>query len=220
VPLTAQQINDLKASIQGYAFPAVYFDFHNNIQVNAGNMPALEAVILGMLLSPQAQQTEYGLANVIYWGNANAGYQMYRVNQFRNRVTNAQLEEFQGLVGNGNIPTLQDIARIGMPQFSGISFVSKIIMFLDPTHYCVLDLLLSRLGGVQGGKALHNLVVNTQVRVTVNNSNAYYNWCQECQDISNQYYAGRYRVVDVERGFFNLIQNGQLEYAQQIYNAA
>ena len=220
MPLTLQQVNDLAASIQEYAFPAVYFDFHRNIQVNAGNMQALEAVILGMLRSPQTQQIKNGLANVIYWGNANAGYQMARVNQFRNGVTDAHLGQFQGLVDNGNIPTLHDIARIGMPQFSGVSFISKIIMFLNPAQYCVLDLLLSRLGRVQGNKALHNLVVNTQVRVTVNNSNVYYQWCQECQDISNQYYAGRYRVVDVERGFFNLIQNGQLEYVQQIYNAA
>lgn len=31
---------------------------------------------------------------------------------------------------------------------------------------------------------------------------------------------GQYRVVDVERGFFNLIQNGKLVYAHQLYNAA
>ncbi|MBD3617973.1 MAG: hypothetical protein HUJ28_00660 [Chromatiales bacterium] len=150
MPLTIQQANDLEASIQGYAFPAVYFDFLNNAQVDAGNMPALEGVIRGMLISPHGQQTEYGLANVIYWGNANAGYQMYRVNHFRNGVTAAQLGQFQQLVANGNIPTLQDVRNIRLPQFSGISFISKIVAFLDPVNYCVLDLLLSRLGGVQG----------------------------------------------------------------------
>ena len=31
---------------------------------------------------------------------------------------------------------------------------------------------------------------------------------------------GRARVVDVERGFFYLIQNGQLEVARAIYEAA
>ena len=220
MPLTNQQENDLANSINGYAFPPVYFDFVANNQVNAGNMLALGAAINNMFLSPLAQQRQYGLANVIYWGNANAGYQMYRVNRFMNNVTPAQLQQFHALVANGNIPTLQNIRHIRMPQFSGISFISKIIAFLDPVNYCVLDLLLSRLGNVPGGKALHNLVVTTQVGVTANNAAAYYQWCQECRDISAQYYGNQYRVVDIERGFFSLIQGGHLAYAQQIYNAA
>jgi len=220
VPLTIQQKNDLEASLQGYAFPAVYFNFLNNEEVNAEHMAALEVVIRQMLLAPQQQQAKFGLANVIYWGNANAGYQMYRVDRFRNKVTPDQLAQFQNLVENGTIPTLREIRDIRMPQFSGISFISKIIAFLDPVNYCVLDLLLSRLGENQGNKALHHLVVNTQIRVNARNSEAYLLWCQECQAINSLYYEGRYRAVDVERGFFNLIKSGELDYARRIYNAA
>jgi hypothetical protein len=220
VPLTNQQANDLKLSIDGYAFPPVYFDFVANAQVNAGNMYNLETAISGLLLSPCLQQVQYGLANVIYWGNANAGYQAYRVNKFMNNITNQQLQRFQALVAGGEIPTLQNIRQIRMPQFSGISFVSKIIAFIDPTNYCVLDLLLCRLRNIPGNKALHGLTVTTQIGVTCNNSAAYYAWCRECREINDQYFRGIYRAVDIERGFFNFIQNGSLEYAQKMYIAA
>ncbi len=220
MPLTYRQANDLQASVDVYAFPPIYFDFHINEEVHAENIFDLEIVIRGLLLSHQPQQVKYGLANVIYWGNANAGYKEYRVNLFMNNVTNQQIQQFQDLVANGDIPTLQSIRQLRMPQFSGISFVSKIIAFIDPINYCVLDLLIARLRNVPGNKALHGLAVNNQIRVTLRNSAAYYAWCNECLTINNQYFGGAYRAVDIERGFFYLIQNDQLAYAQQMYVAA
>lgn len=220
MPLTQQQIDTLEDSIIGYAFPAIYFDFVKNTQINAGNMRALENAIFKMLISPHQQKTLHGLANIIYWGNANAGYQQYRVNRFLNGVTTHQIKQFQGMIVNGNIPTLRQIKNLRMPQYSGISFISKIVAFLNPAQFCVLDLLLARLGNVPGTKAIHSLSFTTQVGITANNSASYCQWCSECQAISNQYYNGQYRVVDVERGFFNLIQNGHLAAAQVIYNAA
>lgn len=220
MPLTTQQVTDLQASITGYAFPPVYYDFYADAQVNAGTMQELELVIRNLLISPNPQDVKYGLANVIYWGNANAGYQMNRVMKFINGVTNQQISQFQGLVAGGVIPTLHQIFQLHMPQFSGISFISKIIAFLDPTNYAVLDLLLARLRNMQGHKSLYRLKIGTQIRVTAVNSAAYYAWCQECQTISNQYYGGVYRAVDIERGIFNLIQNGQMQLAQEIYRDA
>ena len=32
-----------------------------------------------------------------------------------------------------------NIRKIGLPQFSGFSFVSKILMFFDPRNFVVLD---------------------------------------------------------------------------------
>ena len=40
------------------------------------------------------------------------------------------------------------------------------------------------------------------------------------KEISRQYFRARYRVVDVERGFFQLVQGGKLEIAQQLYATA
>ena len=218
--LTTQQINNLQASINGYSFPPVYYDFCTNTEIHASNMSNLESAIKDLLLSSNLQKVKYGLANIVYWGNANAGYQMYRVNKFMNNVSNEELQQFQGLVANGNIPTLQSIKALGIPQFSGISFVSKIIAFIEPTNYCVLDLLLARLRNVPGNKSLNNLTVTTQIGITKSNSAAYYGWCQECLVISNLFYNGTYRAVDIERGIFSFIQNGNLELAQQIYIAA
>ena len=107
-----------------------------------------------------------------------------------------------------------------MPQYSGISFISKILMFLNPNQYCVLDRLIAGLANQSGTKAMHNLKINTQLPVTIHNCQKYIQWCNECKKINCQYYSGKYRVVDIERGFFNLIQNGRLSNAQMIYNAA
>ena len=183
-------------------------------------MTGVETHIRGLLTSSNMQDVKHGLANVIYWGNANAGYQMHRVMAFSNLITPLQLQQFRVQVSGGTLPTLKDLSKLKMPQFSGISFISKIIAFLDPKNYCVLDLLLSRLSITIHGKALHSLKTTTQIGVTKNNSLAYYSWCQECIAISNRYYGGSYRAVDIERGFFNLIQSGNLLLAQQIYIAA
>ncbi|WP_334107406.1 hypothetical protein [Methylobacillus sp.] len=218
--LTSNQVSDLQTSILGYTFPSVYFDFTTNTAINADTIGVVETHIRSLLTSSNTQDIEHGLANIIYWGNANAGYQTYRVNKFRNKITTNQLQQFQALVSGGAIPTLKSISLLKMPQFSGISFISKIIAFLDPQNHCVLDLLLSRLNNTNHGKALNSLKTTTQIGVTKSNSLAYYAWCKECITISQTYYNGTYRAVDIERGFFNLVQQGELPYAQQIYIAA
>lgn len=219
--LTSKQINTLQKSIRGYSFPAIYYDFASDVQRNAGNMRCLETIIHNMLTSRKQQQVKYGLANIIYWGNANAGYKEYRTCQFLNNVTAAQLHKFQIIVANRKMLDLQAIKKIGMPQYSGISFISKILMFLDPEQYCVLDLRIAKLANPSGTKAICNLKnYATQLLVITHNCKIYDQWCNECQKISNQYYSGKYRVVDIERGFFDLIQKKGLSNAQMIYNAA
>lgn len=125
--LTSNQVSDLQTSILGYTFPSVYFDFTTNTAINADTIGVVETHIRSLLTSSNTQDIEHGLANIIYWGNANAGYQTYRVNKFRNKITTNQLQQFQALVSGGAIPTLKSISLLKMPQFSGISFISKII---------------------------------------------------------------------------------------------
>ena len=227
--LTKKQISTLKRSIFGYSFPTIYFDFASNVEKDAGNMHNLETIIHNMLTSRKQQQVKYGLANIIYWGNASTGYKKYRTCQFLNNVTANQLQKFQNMVQNMVVKqkmlSLQAIKKIGMPQYSGISFISKILMFLDTKQYCVLDFHIAKLANRSGTKAIHNLKKYTKhpLPFTTHNCKIYYQWCNECQKISNQLsnqYYGNYRVVDIERGFFNLIQKGRLSDAQMIYNAA
>lgn len=218
--LSNEQIDAFEQSIINYAFPAIYYDFPTQTQVLAKNMNEIELNIKHQLLSKNPVLVKFGLANVVYWGNANAGYQMHRTNKFLNEIDNQQLTQFQKLVQGGNIPTLNEIKALKMPQFSGISFVSKIITFLNPASYCVLDLLISRLAVLPGSKSLNTLKITTQIAINTNNVLAYYMWCSECLEISKAYYESRYRAVDIERGFFSLIQNNKLEYAQLIYKNA
>ena len=198
--LTKKQIGTLKKYIFGYSFPTIYFDFASNVEKNAGNMRSLETIIYTMLTSQKQQQVKYGLANIIYWGYANYGYKKYRTCKFFNNVTTAQLQKFQSIVANQKICSLQlqAIKKIGMPQYSGISFISKILMFLDPKQYCVLDLRIAKLANHSGTKAIYNLKnYATQLPVTTHNCAIYCQWCNECQKISKQYYSGKYRVVDI-----------------------
>src|SRR5262249_55407439 len=139
---------------------------------------------------------------------------------FRDGVTHEQIDRFRLLIATGGVPTLANIRTINMPEFSGVSFISKILAFLDPARYCVLDRGLTRLASVPG-RALHQLSVpGTQIQVTPRNERAYDAWRVECAEISAQYFGGRYRVVDVERGFFQLLQDGRVPLAQQLYAAA
>ncbi len=207
----------LEDAVKNYGFPPVYYDFSNDTKVKAASMSIVEQTIKAQLTSDNLEQVKYGLANVVYWGNANAGYQMHRTNKILNAITSEQLKSFQQLVASGNIPTLKQIRNLKMPQFSGVSFISKIVAFLDPANYCVLDLLLSRLAPASADKALGQLQVSGQIGVTKVNVDVYQRWCEECARISQTYFNNRYRVVDIERGFFKLIQEGELPTAQEIY---
>ena len=60
----------------------------------------------------------------------------------------------------------------------------------------------------------------TQIPLTIENSNAYEAWCRRMIDISRMYFSGSFRAVDVERGFFQLIQSGTVKLAAQILNDA
>jgi hypothetical protein len=217
VPLSNAQVSNLNAAITGYAFPAVYFDFARNTPVAAANMAAVEAHIHNQLTSPNQQSVLHGLANVLYWGYAQIGYRNVRVHNFLAGANAAHASAFGRLRNGGAVPTLHQLKGIRIPQFSGISFISKILAFLDPINYCVLDQQLARIANGNGGKALNQLVQGPQLRVTANNQRAYDAWRKECATISSVYFRGVYRVIDIERGFFHLVQTGQLQLAQKIY---
>lgn len=183
MPLNHNQQRTLKNSISGYSFPAIYYDFTNNRQINPKDMRVLEEYILRLLRSNNIADVKYGLANVLYWGYANVGFRDTRVNIFINNTTDKQIESFQELVLNGTVPDTITIKKLNLPEFSGMSFVSKIMMFLDPINYCVLDKHVSKLGNPGCMKALSYLAFGpyaTTIRISKNNQNVYNAWRQEC----------------------------------------
>lgn len=223
MPLTSVQIDQLRGAITSYAFPAVYFDFNNSRQLVARNMLEVEAVLAGQLRSKEVVITKHGLTNVLFWGYAQIGYRQNRIDIFLKNVSDQQIIEFQRLLAANNIPTMKAIQHIGLPQYSGISFISKILMFLNPSAYCVLDKQLTKLRTPNSPKILNKLVFSkneTQIRITKHNETIYNGWRNECSAISQMYFQSSYRAGDIERGFFNLIQRNILFTAQAIYNDA
>jgi hypothetical protein len=218
--LTTYQTSILDAAIAGYAYPAVYFDFAAEAQIVSATMVVCESEIRSQLLSNNPYNVMNGLSNVIYWGNATAGYRDHRVAEFREAITLNQLSKFQNLVAGGIVPTLRQIKDLQMRGFSGMSFVSKVLMFLDPMQYCVLDKQITKLRTPNGHGSVNLLKYGTQIDITVSNEDVYNDWRAECMRISDIYFDNRYRAVDIERGFFNLIQNAKLSAAQQIYENA
>jgi hypothetical protein len=61
---------------------------------------------------------------------------------------------------------------------------------------------------------------STQIRITKESSNAYERWCEKMREISEQHFSAQFRAVDVERGFFQLIQVGKVALAAQILKDA
>jgi hypothetical protein len=223
MPLNHNQQQTLKCSIIGYSFPAIYYDFTNKRKVNAPNMGVVEEYIFRLLRSNNVIDVKYGLANVLYWGYARIPYGLTRVHNFIKNTTDNQINRFQELLLNGAVPNMATIKNLHLTEFSGMSFLFKVLMFLDPINYCVLDTKVSKLRIPEGTKALSHLAFGpkeTRIRISQNNENVYNSWREECRAISGQYYNNVYRVADIERGFFNLIQTDELATAQKIYNNA
>jgi hypothetical protein len=222
MPLNHNQQQILKDSIIGYSFPAVYYDFEMNTPGNAQNMADVEQYINTLLKSKNVIGAKHGLANVLYWGYAQVGFREIRVTKLLDKVTENQITNFQKLLINSVIPTMIAIKNLNLPEFSGMSFISKILMFLNPQNYCILDKKISKLRNPECTKALSHLAFGPKekgIRISQNNQKVYNAWREECRAISAQYYNKVYRVADVERGFFTLIQ-GNLVRAREIYNVA
>jgi hypothetical protein len=210
--LSKNQISDLNDAIHGYSFPCVYYDFLKDYSVIESDMQSVEKFIRNDLTSGDPDLVKNGLSNVLYWGLI-----------FREQVTQGQLYDaallFADIRGDG----LMEIKRIGLPQFSGMSFVSKVRMFLDPAYYPVLDQQILKMNDISVQTVLKNIAFGekeTQLRISGNNVRVYADWCKKCLAISGLYFDDKYRAVDIERGFFELIQTGRIELAAEILSKA
>jgi hypothetical protein len=103
-----------------------------------------------------------------------------------------------------------------MPQFSGMSFVSKIRMFLDPLGSATLDRQIMKIHDVQPNTVLALVKSGrTNIPITSSNSEAYEAWCDRLDYIRGTYLPTQ-RVVDVERGLFALVQAGCVAQAGRL----
>lgn len=220
--LSEQQKDRLRNAIACYAFPPDYFDFSRNAPERLADTRAVETAIGRELKSGDPERVKNGLSNVLYWGYAQMGIRDTRVRRFRMKVTSSQLGQAGALFRRSRLPSVVEIKSLDLPEFSGLSFVSKIRMFLDPDRSATLDWQILKIHKRCVTTVLAQLFIgnSTQIRITANNSNAYEAWCQRMKDISRVHFGGCFRAVDIERGLFQLIQRGDVESAAQILNDA
>jgi hypothetical protein len=221
MPLDTLQVKNLIDAVNGYSFPTAHFDFSTQTPIVGLSMTQLETRIRQQLLSSSISDVKDGLSNVLYWGFAQmGGVADVRVERFRSAVTDAKLKQASALFAKQRRPALYDIARLKLPQFSKVSFVSKIRMYLDPVESATLDRQIMQMHQVHSDTVLANVKeYPTSIPTSIVNSNAYESWCERLADIAQAYLPSA-RVVDIERGLFQMIQSGYVTEAAGILKSA
>jgi hypothetical protein len=220
MPLTRNQQAALEEGILNYGYSLAYLEYQSGRLQETSTRAEHEKYVREHLLHEDIRRVKHGLAVIQYWGNISAGYARYRTDRFLNEVRDDQLSCFKSLVAGGRVPTLSEIKKLGMPYYSAMSFVSKVLMFLEPKNLAVLDLKISEMRRPGGRYALDGLSRSaTSIPINSHNSELYSRWCRECSSISGLCFSGRYRTVDIERGFFHLLGNGQSSEASRIYHS-
>ena len=217
--LSQMQASSLSQAIETYAFPSDYFNFSENVPEPQTNVSDVETKIQHDLCSGDWQKVRDGLSNILYWGYAQMGKRDWKVQNFRTKVERHELCDAANLFRGSRDPSVLEIKKLGLPEFSGLSFVSKVRMFLDPANSATLDFQILKIRQHCSGTVLAGLRVSekeTQIRITVQNAQAYERWCEKMRAISNIYFCGRFHAADVERGFFRLVQCGLTKLAAEI----
>ena len=214
----------LLRAIRAYDFPSVTFDFTTGTEKPLASMLAVEQEIRECLLSEDTQTIKNGLSNVLYWGYARIGFRDYRVRRFRQTVTTNQLIDARTLFPRLQGPGVIAIKNLGLPEFSGLSFISKVRMFLDPSRYVTLDKKLMRLRDQDRPTIIHKVPMShrlTSIPITRAMETFYEEWSGLCRKIAaSDLSEHSIRAVDVERGVFFLVGNDQAGPAAEILTMA
>jgi hypothetical protein len=220
VELTGQQMQILRDAMAAYDYPSVVYSFRADRELNLPSMRDVESHITGALCSDDPEQIKDGLSNVLYWGYARSkGRQSDRVARFRNNVSREQLTMASQLFQEMSGPGVLKIKGLRLPQFSGMSFVSKIRMFLAPNDFVTLDLkLMANLMQAKTVNMFHEApyrLGDTSIRVTRKSEAFYQGWCDACRSLAVRYIHPEGRAVDVERALFHLIGQERMRRRQR-----
>lgn len=221
----------IRRAAEKYRYPAKIYDFIEHRELDHGDdMLSVERLINTQLMSENRSEVKDGLSNVLYWGYVRQGGRgPYRVRRFRDKITDNQLDAFVECRRRSACLGIDELRRLKLPQFSGMSFASKVLMFMCPDRYPVLDLKIAHfaygvarrepgqsLDRATGLAALLKLKVDaTTIRLTRNNILAYEEWADWCSNVAaavnevNAAPGGTLRAVDVERAIFWCIDQEQ-----------
>ena len=212
-------------AIEDYDFPAVTYDFTEEKPIHHDSMLAVEQYIGTLLRSKDFSAVKDGLSNVLYWGYARQPIRDFRASDFRKTIPDPErepkLDQFAQLMRSGRSDLFQSIKKLQLRQFSQISFVSKILMFLDPTRYPVLDLKIAEAFAKSSFLPLQNLTFATNgIPITERNATAYDAWACWCREIATVVNGAPVspccgvRAVDVERAIFTLADSQATDKAR------
>ena len=222
-----QYVALLCEAIRDYDFPAVTYDFTEEKPIHHDSMLAVEQYIGTLLRSKDVSAVKDGLSNVLYWGYARQPIRDFRVSDFRKTIPDPErepkLDQFAQLMRSDRSDLFKNIKKLQLRQFSQISFVSKILMFLDPTRYPVLDLKIAKAFAKSSFLPLQNLKFATSgIPITERNATAYGTWacwCREIATVVNEAPVSPFRgvrAVDVERALFTLADSQATDKARML----
>lgn len=207
-----------------YSFPPVTFDFESGRERHHTAMRGVEKCVGELLRSPDALAVRDGLSNVLYWGFAQQpGLQRTRVHRFREsiRPSGPRLDGFRNFVSSMTSQAAAErliaLRRLKLPQFSQMSFTTKILMFLDPNRFAVLDLKIARVAKECGVPFMRELKFDTGIPITSANAACYERWANWCQGIAANVNGvpgapcRGLRAVDIERAVFSLADVGRTD---------
>ena len=214
-----------------FSFPADSFDFHSNQKHVDGGMRGVEDRIGAALRSGDRARVRDGLSNVLYWGYARQGRCDYKVQGFRKKVESTddpRLARFLAFaVSRPDSPAerLLALKKLAIPEFGQVSFATKVLMFLDPDNFPVLDLKIARTARRPEFPPLRDLRIYTSIPITKSNASCYGRWAYWCQNVAvrlnGAHGAGAahdLRAVDIERAVFALIDCGRTDDARSLLN--
>jgi hypothetical protein len=207
-----QTLDDvLGEAIRAYDYPPITYDFIQGRERVFTSMIDLEHFLKALLLSGDICRLKDGLSGIIFWGYYRVGYRDRRVKTFRDQVCDTDLrnasEIFPTLEGAGLMP----LKRIGLPQFTHMAFITKLRTFLDPDHYCVLDKKIASLAPL----AIRLKRQQTYIPITPHNERAYKWWVDSCSALGSRLQI-KARPVDIERGFFQLVNDKHIDLAEKL----
>ena len=217
-------------ALRRYSYPTVTFDFRHGQEHRHEDMRGVERRIGRLLRSADLRDVRDGLSCVLYWGFARQAIRDHRVSYFRDRVKSTadeRLARFRASVHqmSSTSPSVAEclitLRRLALPQFSQMSFTTKILMFLDPDSYPVLDLRIAKAYANRPEfPPLQGLTIRTSISITAGNQTCYEKFARWARRIAALVNATSgsprhdLRAVDVERALFTLVDLGQEDIAR------
>jgi len=198
-----------------YSYPCVVWDFSKRRELELESMRCVESTIREQLTSGDPDAVKHGLADVVYWGFRSQGYYKRRFSDFLTRVSAVHVEMASRLLPEVKGVALRKLKALGLPQFSNMTFLSKLRMFLDPERYVALDKHLANLALARTATMFRDLRTYKKAGIPCNERNipVYARWCGVCRRWGQEI---GLHAVDVERGVYTLAKEGPLDLAASI----